>query len=136
MQYMPCAVHRNARDAMEAAKTAVADLLPRFWALGQKLGSAKEALLAGTKISDEEFSRAAARLYAGENPADVLDDRYAAAFSLAGTPESCIALARGVQECRCDGAGTDLQRPKCRRANHCSGRGIRPQLSLTQLAAP
>ena len=79
---------------MEAAKMAVADMLPRFWALGQKLGSAKEALLAGTRISDEEFSRAAARLDAGENPADVLDERYAAAFSLAGTPESCIALAR------------------------------------------
>jgi 5,10-methylenetetrahydromethanopterin reductase len=94
VQYMPCAVHRNARDAMEAAKMAVADMLPRFWALGQKLGSAKEALLAGTRISDEEFSGAAARLYAGDNPADVLDDRYAAAFSLAGTPESCIALAR------------------------------------------
>jgi 5,10-methylenetetrahydromethanopterin reductase len=94
VQYMPCAVHRNARDAVEAAKSAVADLLPRFWVLGQKLGSAKEALLAGTRISDEEFSRAAARLDAGENPADVLDERYAAAFSLAGTPESCIALAR------------------------------------------
>jgi 5,10-methylenetetrahydromethanopterin reductase len=94
VQYMPCTVHQNARDAIDAAKVAVADMLPRFWALGQKLGSAKDALLAGTKISDEEFSHAVIRLGAGDNPAQVLDDRYAAMFSLAGTPENCVALAR------------------------------------------
>ena len=94
VQHMPCSVDRNPRHAIETAKLAVADMLPRFWALGQKLGSAKEALLSGTKISEHEFSGADARLRAGENPAQVLDDRYPAMFSLAGTPESCVVRAR------------------------------------------
>jgi 5,10-methylenetetrahydromethanopterin reductase len=94
VQYMPCSVHRDAGAALESAKLAVAAMLPNFWGLGQKLASAKEALLAGTNIRDEEFSRAAARLRAGENPAQVLDDRYVAMFSLAGTAEDCVALAQ------------------------------------------
>jgi 5,10-methylenetetrahydromethanopterin reductase len=94
VQYMPCAVHRDRRIANREAKSAVAEMLPRFWALGQKLGSAKEALLAGTGISEEEFAQATDRLRRGEDPAKVLDDRYATAFSLAGTPDDCLELAR------------------------------------------
>ena len=94
VQYMPCAVHRDRRVAVRAAKAAVAEILPRYWALGQKLGSAKEALLAGTNIREDEFAQAAARLRAGEHPDQVLDDRYVSAFSITGTPEDCLALAR------------------------------------------
>jgi len=94
VQYMPCSVRLNAREARDAAKIAVAEMLPRFWALGQKLDSAKEALLAGTRIDGEELADVSARLRAGEDPVQVLDDRYPAAFSLAGTAEDCLALAR------------------------------------------
>jgi 5,10-methylenetetrahydromethanopterin reductase len=98
VQYMPCSVRRNARDAVAAAKVAVAEMLPRFWALGQKFDSAKEALLAGTKISGEELADVSARLRAAENPAQVLDDRYPAMFSLAGTAEDCVALSRQYKD--------------------------------------
>ena len=94
VQYMPCSVGSNTRDALDAAKVAVAEMLPRYWALGQKLESAKQALLTGTKITDAEFADASARLRAGESPARVLDDRYPAKFSLAGTAEECVALSR------------------------------------------
>jgi 5,10-methylenetetrahydromethanopterin reductase len=94
IQYMPCAVHSRSSEAMQAGKRAVGEMLPRFWALGQKLGSAKDALLAGTDISEQEFSESANRVRAGEDPAQVLDDRYALAFSLSGTAEECLTLAR------------------------------------------
>ena len=35
-----------------------------------------------------------ARLQAGADPADILDERYVAAFSIAGTPQECLAAAR------------------------------------------
>lgn len=94
VQYMPCSVRPNRRGARDAAKAAVAEMLPRFWALGQKLDSAKQALLAGTRIGEQELADVSERLTAGEDPVQVLDDRYPAAFSIAGTSEDCLALAQ------------------------------------------
>ena len=50
--------------------------------------------MADTHIAEAEFSTAAARLRAGEDAIDVLDERYVAAFSIAGTPEDCLVAAR------------------------------------------
>jgi 5,10-methylenetetrahydromethanopterin reductase len=97
IQYMPCAISPDSIEAHRAAKRMVGEMLPRFWALGQKLGSAKEALVRGTGISDEDFASASGRIRAGEDPAEVLDDRYAVAFSICGAPEQCLALARGYK---------------------------------------
>lgn len=94
IQYMPCAISTDTVEAHRAAKRMIGEMLPRFWALGQKLGSAKEALLLGTDISDEDFASASDRIRASEDPAHVLDDRYAVAFSICGTPDQCLALAR------------------------------------------
>ena len=94
VQYMPCAVRPDGASAVAAGKRAVGALLPGFWSLSQKVPSAKEGLLAGTNISEAEFATAASRIRAGEDAAHVLDDRYAAAFSLAGTPNECLAGAR------------------------------------------
>jgi 5,10-methylenetetrahydromethanopterin reductase len=94
VQYMPCATHADSGEASNAAKIAIGEMLPRFWQLGQKLQSAKEALLAGTDISEGEFSDCARRILAGENAAAVLDDRFVAAFSLSGTPDQCLMRAQ------------------------------------------
>ena len=93
VQYMPCAVGEDRDAATAAGKRAVGEMVPAFWALGQKLGSAKDALLGGTEISEVEFATAAARLRAGEDAANVLDERYTAAFSLTGTPGECLDAA-------------------------------------------
>jgi 5,10-methylenetetrahydromethanopterin reductase len=93
VQYMPCAVRKDAKAAMDVAKRAVGEMVPGFWALSQKLSSAKDALLAGTNITEQEFAAAAARLRAGEDAAKALDERFATAFSLVGTPEDCLAGA-------------------------------------------
>jgi 5,10-methylenetetrahydromethanopterin reductase len=94
VQYMPCATHTESSQAKHAAKRVIGEMLPRFWALGQKLGSAKDALLSGSNISEQEFSISASRIRAGDDPALVLDDRYALAFSLSGAPEECLTHAR------------------------------------------
>jgi 5,10-methylenetetrahydromethanopterin reductase len=94
VQYMPTSVHENRDVALRAAKRVVGEMLPRFWALGQKLEQAKQALLTGTAIGEDEFARFADRLRAGEDPAQVLDERCALAFSIAGTPDECIQQAR------------------------------------------
>lgn len=90
VQYMPCAANSDSREAIRAAKRAVGEMLPRFWALGQKLGSAKDGLLTATGISEADFAQASERLRGGADAAEALDDRFAAFFSLAGTPEECL----------------------------------------------
>ena len=93
VRYMPCAVNHDLKVALAAGKRAVGAMLPVFWALGQKVQSAKEALLVGTGIEELEFATAAARLRAGEDAVDVLDERMARAFALVGTPEQCLEEA-------------------------------------------
>jgi 5,10-methylenetetrahydromethanopterin reductase len=93
VQYMTCAIHADRAAAIRAAKNAVGEMLPGYWALGQKLATAKEGLLAGTEISDAEFSTTVAKLRAGQSAVDVLDERFTRAFSLAGTPDECLAGA-------------------------------------------
>lgn len=93
VQFMPCIVNASSATALRDAKRIVGEMVPRFWALGQKVPSAKEALLLGTEIDAAEFATAADRIGRGEDPADVLDERYAVAFSIYGTAEECLALA-------------------------------------------
>jgi 5,10-methylenetetrahydromethanopterin reductase len=98
VQYMPCAVSRDSKTALDAGKRAVAAMLPGFWALGQKIASAKDALLTGTGIDEQQFAAAAARLRAGDSASDVLDERMARAFALIGTPDECFAAASRYAE--------------------------------------
>jgi alkanesulfonate monooxygenase SsuD/methylene tetrahydromethanopterin reductase-like flavin-dependent oxidoreductase (luciferase family) len=112
VQYMPTSVHKDRDVALRAAKRAIGEMLPRFWALSQKLEQAKQALLTGTAIGEDEFARFADRLRAGEDPAEVLDERCALAFSIAGTPAECIEQARryhtaGVTELAMTFSGAD-----------------------------
>jgi 5,10-methylenetetrahydromethanopterin reductase len=93
VQYMPCAVSLDSKSAMAAGKRVVGGMLPGFWALGHKIASAKEALLAGTGIEEQQFAAVAARMRAGEDPTDVIDERIARAFALIGPPEECLAAA-------------------------------------------
>lgn len=114
VQYMPCATHRNSSEALNTASRMVGEMLPRFWTLGQKVPPAKDALLAGTRISEAEFALAASRIRAGEDAAAVLDERYAAAFSLFGTTDECLTLARaykaaGIDELALTFAGADAK---------------------------
>ncbi|MGH7247860.1 MAG: LLM class flavin-dependent oxidoreductase [Pseudomonadota bacterium] len=112
IQYVPCAVSDLRSAAISAAQRIVGEMLPGYWRLGQTLGSAKEGLLAGTDISGAELAAASARLSAGEDAAQLLDERYTTAFALAGTPEDCLAeaekyAAAGVCELALTFSGTN-----------------------------
>lgn len=112
VQYLPCAAGDDRDEAHAAARRAVGKMLPAFWALGQELPAAKTALLKGSGISAAEFAAAVARFQAGE-PADVvLDERYIAAFSIAGDAADCRAqaaayAAAGVTELALTFTGAD-----------------------------
>src|SRR5262245_42716900 len=45
VQYVPCAARRDRNEAVALAKQAIAEMLPSFWSLGERVASAKSALL-------------------------------------------------------------------------------------------
>lgn len=93
VQYMPCVPRVDRDDAFSAAKRAVADMLPAYVALSQKLPDAKAALMTGSSISEDDFAAAVMRLKAGEMPEAVLDQRFVTAFTIAGNADDCCAQA-------------------------------------------
>jgi 5,10-methylenetetrahydromethanopterin reductase len=94
VQYIPCAVRRDRSEAYQLAKAAVGEMLPGYWTLAQRTAAARSALLRAADLSEADFEHAVSRLRAGERPADVLDDRFVAAFAIAGTPADCLDQAR------------------------------------------
>jgi 5,10-methylenetetrahydromethanopterin reductase len=100
VQYIPCAVRLDRAEAYGLAKAAIGEMLPSFWTLGQRVPSAKAALLKARGLSEPDFAAAVRRLQAGEHPAQALDDRFVEAFAIAGTAEDALA-----QACRYGEAG-------------------------------
>jgi 5,10-methylenetetrahydromethanopterin reductase len=92
VQYVPCVARPDRDEAYRLAKQAVAEMLPAYWTLAQRLPAAKGALLDGSDISEVDFADAMARL-AGERPDAVLDERFVRAFSVAGNADDCRTLA-------------------------------------------
>jgi 5,10-methylenetetrahydromethanopterin reductase len=93
VQYVPCVPRPDRAEAYAAAKRAVADMLPNYWNLAQRLPDAKAALMDGSGIAEDDFTAAVARLKAGDGPATALDDRFVEAFTIAGTADDCRELA-------------------------------------------
>lgn len=93
IQYMPCAVSTDRAAAFAAAKRAVGAMLPNYWGLARKIPFARMGLLMETGLGEADIADAAVHIAAGADPAVVLDDRFVAAFSVAGTPDDCVAAA-------------------------------------------
>src|SRR5262249_59033986 len=83
VQYIPCAVRLDRGEAYGLAKAAIGEMLPSFWALGQRVPSAKAALLKAAGLSEADFAAAVGRLHAGEQPSQALHHRFAQTFALA-----------------------------------------------------
>jgi len=94
VQYVPCAVRPDREEAHHLAKETIAEMLPGFWSLGQRVPAAKSALLHAAGLSEADFAAAVDRLRQGEKPGDALDERFIGAFAIAGTAEDCRAQAR------------------------------------------
>jgi 5,10-methylenetetrahydromethanopterin reductase len=93
VQYMPCVPRPVREEARRAAKKAVADMLPAYWTLAQRLPGAKAALLTGSGLSETDIAAAVDRLKAGETAEAALDDRYPEAFTIFGNAQDCRDLA-------------------------------------------
>jgi 5,10-methylenetetrahydromethanopterin reductase len=98
VQYVPCAVRPDRAEAYRLAKATIGDMLPGFWSLAQRVLAAKSALLRAGDLSESDFAAAVGRLRAGEPPSGALDDRFVAAFAIAGTAEDALAQARRYRE--------------------------------------
>lgn len=100
VQYVPCAVRSDRAEAHALAKATIAEMLPGFWSLGQRVPAAKSALLRSGDLSESDFAAAVDRLRTGEAPASVLDARFVATFAIAGTAEDALVQARRYREAR------------------------------------
>ena len=89
VQYLPCFPRADREEAQRLAARAVADVLPAYWRLGQRLPAAKQALLAGSGIDEAELAGLVARLDAGEAAQTALDARFVAGLTIAGNAEDC-----------------------------------------------
>jgi 5,10-methylenetetrahydromethanopterin reductase len=98
VQYIPCVTRPDRGEALRIAKEAVARLLPDYWSLGQRVPSAKSALLRGRDLSEADIVAAVEGLRAGRSAAEMLDDRFLAAFALAGTAQDCLDQAQSYTE--------------------------------------
>jgi 5,10-methylenetetrahydromethanopterin reductase len=98
VQYVPCAVARDRAEALRLAKQAIAEMLPGFWSLGQRVPTAKSALLRAGELTEADFAAAAERLRNGEDAVAVLDERFVAALAIAGTADDCLVQARRYAE--------------------------------------
>ena len=85
-------------EAHRIAKEVLGRLLADYWSLGERVPSAKSALLRAQRLSASDFAATIEGLRAGKSAAEMLDDRFLAAFTIAGTAEDCLAQARAYLE--------------------------------------
>ena len=93
VQYVPCAARADGTAARSAIKALIGEMLASLWPLGSDWPPAREALVAESGIAREDFAAALARLHRGEAAANILDERFTAAFAIAGTAEECLRQA-------------------------------------------
>ena len=103
VQYAPCSVGADGKVARRAVKRTIGKTLSLLWPAGDEWPLRREAVVAESGIPRPEFVDALGRLRRGEDTASVLDERYVAAFAIAGTPSECrrqaaLYRAAGVDE--------------------------------------
>src|SRR5262245_12121236 len=90
----PCAVRLDRAEAYGLAKAALGEMLASFWGLGERVPTAKAALLRTQALSESDFAAVVARLCAGARAAEVLDARFVEAFAIAGTADGALAVPK------------------------------------------
>jgi len=115
VQYVPCAARPDRETARRLAKEAVAGMLAAFWPASGQWPPLRDTIVQLSGIPKEEVVAALDRLRAGVPADGALDDRFIAAFALAGTAEDCLAQAMryraaGVDELVLTFAGNDPAR--------------------------
>ena len=91
IQYVPCVVRKDRAEARAVVKPTIGEMLSAYWTMSERWPAIRQAMVKGSGIPEEEFVTAIDRVRAGEKPADVLDDRFADAYAIAGNAEDCLA---------------------------------------------
>ena len=93
VQYVPCAMRADGDAARATVKMAIAEMLTSFWPVGNDWPAARRRIVEDSGIAPRDFAAALARLRHGEDAAVVLDERFIAAFAIAGTSLECLQQA-------------------------------------------
>jgi 5,10-methylenetetrahydromethanopterin reductase len=93
VQYIPCVARSDGAEARHTVKSAIAEMLRTFWPSSDDWPQAKEKIVAESGIGRRDFIAVLDRLRLGEDGVSALDDRFVAAFAIAGTAEECLAQA-------------------------------------------
>lgn len=93
VQYVPCVVRPDGGEARRLAKTAVGAMLTAFWPADEDWPPLRDTIVECSGIPKAEVVAALDRLRRGEPAEAVLDDRFVAAFAVAGTAEDCLGQA-------------------------------------------
>src|SRR5439155_11923647 len=127
VQYLPCVVRQDRDEAWRLAKRAVGGMLATFWPTGGDWPALRDTIVECSGIAKPEVVAVLARLRRGEPADTVLDDRFIAAFAIAGTAEECLAQAAqyrraGVAELVLTFAGSQ---PEADMAQFAAALGVR-----------
>jgi 5,10-methylenetetrahydromethanopterin reductase len=121
VQYVPCVLGPDGRAAREAAREAIGEMLVRFWPASGVWPEWRETMVDESGIPRAEVVAALDRLRRGEPPREVLDERYVAAFAIAGTADQCLDQARDYRRAGADELALGFV-------------GLQPQVDLVALA--
>jgi 5,10-methylenetetrahydromethanopterin reductase len=91
IQYVPCVARKDRAEARAVVKGTVGEMLSAYWTMSERWPAIREAMVSRSGIPEAEFVTAIDRIRAGEKPADVLDDRFVDAYSIAGNADDCLA---------------------------------------------
>lgn len=92
VQYVPCVVRHDRDQARTVVKGTVGGMLTAYWDFSERTPAVRQAMVGQSGISQADVVAAIDRIHAGENPADVLDDRFVDAYSIAGNADDCLAM--------------------------------------------
>lgn len=94
VQYVPCSVRPDGDEARAVALSAVAGMLAIFWPAGGDWPPLRDMIVAKSGIPKPEVVSALDRLRRGDRPETVLDERFVAAFAIAGSAKECLDQVR------------------------------------------
>jgi 5,10-methylenetetrahydromethanopterin reductase len=102
VQYVPCALDSDSATAHDSAKALVGGMLAGLWPTGDDWPRARERIVAESGIPRREFAGVLDALRRDAAAAAVIDERFIAAFAIAGTAPEAIE-----QSARYGNAGVD-----------------------------
>jgi 5,10-methylenetetrahydromethanopterin reductase len=96
VKYVPCSVHRDAREARRAVKPAIGAMLKSYWTAYENSPAVRSTIADNNEIEPDRFAQVLHRLGEGRDPLVELDDRFVATYAVAGTAEQCLEQAAAL----------------------------------------